>query len=401
MISQRQLFLLHNAQTSKEPLMLEIERADGVYIYDVHGKKYLDFISGISVSSIGHRHPNVLKAIQLQMDKYLHTMVYGEYVLSPQVLLANKLHQLLTSSWNNEVLSSYFVNSGAEAIDGAMKLAKRVNGRRNFIAFKNGYHGSTQAALSLMSDDYFKSAFEPLLPNVSFLDFGNYEQLSQINDTVSAVFIEMIQSESGYTVVSKEWLQALYNQCNQHQVLLVIDEVQTGFGRTGKMFAFETMGIVPDILVLAKGMGGGMPIGAFIAPKKYMDLLSHNPVLGHITTFGGHAICCASSLATINVLENTNWIQLVSKKEELIRSQFNHLGSQRISGKGLMLSLAFEDFERNKKVIDRCIEKGLITDWFLHAPNKLRITPPLCIQNEELIWACQVIKESMKELNIE
>jgi len=398
MISQRQLFLLHNAQTSQAPLMIEVAKAEGNYLTDINGKQYLDFLSGVSVCNVGHRHPHVLKAIHNQLEKYMHTMVYGEFIQSPQTLLAAKLNEHLSPKWNDETLSVYYSNSGAEAIDGALKLAKRATGRSGIIAFKNAYHGSTHAALSLMSNEEFKNPFRPLLPDVRFLDFNNFEQLESINYDCACVVLEIIQSETGYTMGQNNWLIALKNKCTETGTLLIIDEIQTGFGRTGTLFAFEQTDITPDILACAKGMGGGMPIGAFIAPKYLMDTLSNNPVLGHITTFGGHPVCCAASLATMEVIENENLLYSVPEKELLIRDLLKgNKTIKNISGKGLMLSLEFENFDQNKTIIDKCIEKGLLTDWFLHAANKLRLTPPLTIGEADIKFACSIIIESIKE----
>lgn len=396
MISQRQLFLLHNAQTSASPLMIEIKEAAGTYIIDIDGKRYIDFISGISVCNVGHRHPHVLDAIKNQLDRYLHTMVYGEYIQSPQTLLAKKLNDLLKPKWTEDTLSVYFSNSGAEAIDGALKLAKKSTGKSGIMAFRNAYHGSTHAALSLMSDESFKNPFRPLLPDVSFIDYNSFEALESLHKGIACVVLEMIQSETGYTLCDNDWLKALKNRCEEVGALLIIDEIQTGFGRSGTLFAFEQTPITPDILVCAKGMGGGMPIGAFIAPKYRMDEFSHDPILGHITTFGGHPVCCAASLATLEVIENENILYHIPEKEKIVRDILGPL--YKISGKGLMLSLEFESFEQNKSVIDACIAKGLLTDWFLHAPNKLRITPPLNISNEDLIAACNIIKDCSKEI---
>ncbi len=398
MISQRQLFLLHNAQTSSSPLMIEVAKAEGNYLTDTKGKQYLDFLSGVSVCNVGHRHPYVVKAITDQLGKYMHTMVYGEFVQSPQTLLAKKLNDHLSPKWNEETLSVYYSNSGAEAIDGALKLAKRATGRSGIVAFKNAYHGSTHAALSLMSSEEFKNPFRPLLPDVRFLDFNDFAQLQLLNTDCACVVLEIIQSETGYTLAQNDWLVALKNKCDETETLLILDEIQTGFGRTGTMFAFEQTDIVPDILVCAKGMGGGMPIGAFIAPKHLMDTLSNNPVLGHITTFGGHPVCCAASLATMEVIENENLLYSVHEKEMLIRELLhNNKTIKNISGKGLMLSLEFENFEQNKAIIDKCIEKGMLTDWFLHAANKLRLTPPLTITEGDIRKACGVIIESVSE----
>ena len=394
MISNRQLFLRHVAQTSDAPLMLEIEKAEGVYLYDTSGKKYLDLISGISVSNIGHRHPKVLEAVSDQLNHYMHLMVYGEYVQTPQVKLAAALSDLLPASLN----SVYFLNSGAEVTEAAMKLAKRFTGKTEMIACHHAYHGSTQGALSLNSEEYFKSTFRPLLPDIRFIHFNDEDGLSQITESTACVFIEPVQGEAGYIPARKDYLQKLRERTKQTGTLLIFDEIQTGFGRTGSLFAFEQYEVIPDMLMLAKGMGGGMPIGALIADKNIMHSFTNDPYLGHITTFGGHPVCCASALAVLTELTNTDLIRNVQEKEHLFRTLLHHPSIRAISGKGLMLALEFDSFELTKKIIDRCIEKGLITDWFLFAPNKLRISPPLTITHEQIEGACAIIKESMAEI---
>lgn len=393
MLTQRQLFFDHLAQTSETPLALEIVKAEGVYLYDVSGKRYLDLISGISVSNVGHRHPKVVEAIKAQLDKYMHLMVYGEYVQSPQVQLAKALSDVLPGNLN----SVYFVNSGSEAIEGAMKLAKRFTGRTEIISFKNGYHGSTQGSLSIMGNEEFKNAYRPLLPDTKQIEYNNFENLREITTRTACVVVETIQGEAGAIVPEKDFLKKLSEQCNRVGALLVADEIQCGFGRTGRLFAFEQYQFVPDVLCLAKGMGGGMPIGAFISSKKIMSSLSTNPVLGHITTFGGHPVCCAAGLATLNVLLESKFIEQVEAHEKLFRECLKHPKIKSIKGKGLLLAVEFESYEQNKNIIDKCIEKGLIVDWFLFCANSMRIAPPLTISEDEIIFACKIILESISE----
>ena len=393
MLSNRQLFLSHVAQTSTAPLMLEIDRAQGMYMYDTSGKKYLDLIAGISVSNLGHSHPAVVNAVKEQAEKYMHLMVYGEFVESPQVKYAKLITEFLPESLNNV----YFTNSGAEATEGAMKLAKRVTGKTEFISFKNAYHGSTQGALSLMGDEYFKRNFRPLLPDVSQLEYNNEKGLEKISCRTAAVIIEPVQAESGITVPSKNFIQQLWKKCDETGTFLVFDEAQTGLGRTGKMFAFEHYEVVPDILLLAKALGGGMPLGAFISSKEKMSSLSENPVLGHITTFGGHPVCCAAGLAALEVLVKENLVADVEAKGKLFDDLLVHPKIKSKRRIGLMMALEFETFEQNKKIIDRCIERGVLTDWFLFASNCMRIAPPFIISDEEIKFACTVILQSISE----
>jgi acetylornithine/succinyldiaminopimelate/putrescine aminotransferase len=393
MISNRQLFLMHQAQTSLFPLMLEIERAEGVYLFDVNGKQYLDLISGISVSSLGHGNEHVKNAIKQQLDKYMHLMVYGEFIQSPQVKLAKKLTDLLPPNLN----SVYLVNSGSEATDGALKLAKRVTGRTEIIACKNAYHGSGHAALSLNSHEYFKNAFRPLLPDINFIEFNNENSLEKISNKTACVIVETIQGEAGYLPPQNDFLKKVRAKCDEHSVLFILDEIQTGMGRTGNLFAFEDYGIVPDILLLGKALGAGMPIGAFVSSQTMMNELADNPVLGHITTFGGHPVIAAAALAGIEELLSNNWVSEVNGKEKLFRKLLVHPAIKNISGKGLMLALEFESFEFNKKIIDACIEDGLITDWFLYATNCLRIAPPLIITEDQIRWSCEVLIKNLKK----
>jgi len=371
--------------------MLEIEHAQGMYMYAADGKKYLDLIAGISVSNLGHSHPAVVAAVKEQAEKYMHLMVYGEFVESPQVKYAKRLTEFLPPNLNNV----YFTNSGAEATEGAMKLAKRITGRTQFISFKNAYHGSTQGALSIMGDEYFKRNFRPLLPDTLQLKYNNEKELEKISERTAAVIIEPVQAESGITVPSKNFIQALREKCNETGTLLIFDEAQTSLGRTGKMFAFEHFGVVPDILLLAKALGGGMPLGAFISSKEKMDSLSENPVLGHITTFGGHPVCCAAGLAAFNVLVEENFTAQVEAKGIFFEELLVHSKIKSKSRIGLMMALELGNFEQNKKIIDRCIENGVLTDWFLFAPHCMRIAPPLIISEAEIKIACETILESI------
>lgn len=391
MLSPRQLFLLNTAQTSDSPRLLEIDRAEGVYLYDISGKKYIDLVSGFAVSNVGHRHPKVVQAIKDQADKYLHVTVYGEYIQSPQILFAGKLCSILPKSLN----SVYFVNSGTEATEGAMKLAKRFTGRTEIISCINSYHGSTQGALSLMGNEHYKQAYRPLLPGVQFIRFNFIDDLRLITSQTAAVFLETIQGEAGVIVPSQEFMQALRKRCTETGTLLVLDEIQTGFGRTGKLFGFEHFNIIPDILMLAKGMGGGMPIGAFIADKGIMDVLKENPILGHITTFGGHPVSCAAGLAALNVLIEDQLTNAVAAKEQLFRKYLHHPKIKEIRGKGLLLSLQLSSFEEVEKTSKRCVENGLIIDWFLHNETSLRVAPPLIITEDEIKAACAIILEAL------
>jgi acetylornithine/succinyldiaminopimelate/putrescine aminotransferase len=387
----RQLFLANNAQTTDFPLLLEFERAEGIYMYDKVGKAYIDLISGIGVSNLGHSNPYVVNAIKDQLDKYMHLMVYGEYVQVPQVRFAEKLVSLLPA----HLQSVYFTNSGAEAVEGALKLAKRFTGRQQIIACNNSYHGSTHGALSVMGNEEFKQAYRPLLPGVGFILFNNPEDLELITDKTACVIIETIQGEAGIRVPDAAYMQALRHRCNETGTLLILDEIQAAFGRTGKLFAFEHFNIEPDILLLAKALGGGMPVGAFISSNKIMGALKENPILGHITTFGGHPVCCAAGLAALEVLLNENLVNGVAEKEALFRKLLVHPAIKQIRGKGLMLAIELDSFDLNKKIIDRCIENDVITDWFLHCSNSMRIAPPLIITNNEIEKACAVILEAV------
>ncbi|HZK63632.1 MAG TPA: aspartate aminotransferase family protein [Puia sp.] len=411
-MNQRELFFRHLAQTSASPLALEIVRAEGMYLYDADGKAYLDLIGGISVCNTGHRHPGVVEAIRRQADLYLHILVYGEMLQSPQIQYASLLTSLLPQS----LQSVYFTNSGTEATEGAMKLAKRATGRTQIVAFNKSYHGSTQGALSIMGDEYWRNAFRPLLPGVLHLDYNAFDQLDQINDHTACVIVETVQAENGVirpsfattyakataveTVIrqlsSGNFLHALRKQCDACGALLVLDEIQTGFGRTGTLWGFEQYDVVPDILLLGKALGGGLPLGAFVAKKELMDTLMDKPVLGHITTFGGHPLSCAAGLASLNILLDEKLVKTVAEKEKIFLQRLVHPSIRSVRSAGLLIAVEFESYEKNKRVIDHCLSEGLLTDWFLFAPNCLRIAPPLTISAEEIVKACDVIMDGVK-----
>ena len=391
MANLRQLFLQHIAQTSPSPLMLEVERAEGMYLYDPEGKAYLDLIAGIGVSGLGHRHPAVVEAAKAQLDKYLHTLVYGEFVLAPQVQLAELLARCLPDPLD----SVYFVNSGTEATEGAMKLAKRYTGRYEIVACKKAYHGSTQGAASLMWPRDFTQAYHPLLPGIRHIEYNCEWCLQQITERTAAVIMETVQGEWGIRPPVEGYLQKVRERCNEAGALLIFDEIQAGYGRTGSLFAFEQYGVVPDILLLAKGMGGGMPIGAFVASRAVMSALSDNPILGHITTFGGHPVSCAAALATLKALLESDLIQQVKAKEQLFLELLQHPAIVEVRSAGLWMAVELESFEVVQAVIGHCLEKGLITDWFLFNSCSLRIAPPLIITEEQIRWACGVILEGL------
>ncbi len=386
-MNNRQLFLNHIGQTSQAPLAIEIVKAQGCKLYDANGKEYIDLIGGISVCNVGHRHLKVIEAIKNQADNYLHIMVYGEMVQSPQVQYAKMLTENLPASLNN----IFFTASGTEATEGAMKLAKRFTYRTQIISFKNSYHGSTQGALSIMGDEYWRNAFRPLLPDTMQLNYNSFEALQNITNKTACVIAETVQAEAGVVVPKNDWLKALREKCTQTGTLLVLDEIQCGFGRNGTLWAFEQFNVVPDILLLGKALGGGMPLGAFIADKKLMNSLTHNPVLGHINTFGGHPVCCAAGLAAFKVLVEEKLIKGVKQKENLFISLLHHPKIKAVRSCGLMIAVEFENFETNKKIIDALITQGIFTDWFLFANNCLRIVPPLVISEEEIELACEKI----------
>ena len=392
-MNERELFFRHLAQTSPSPLAMEIVKAEGVELWDVKGKKYLDLIGGISVCNTGHRHPKIVEAIKKQADQYLHLLVYGEFIQSPQVQYATLLINHLPASLN----SVYFTNSGAEAVEGAMKLAKRVTGRTEIIAFKQSYHGSTQGALSIMGDENWRNAFRPLLPGIRHLEYNDDHAAEHITSGTACVILEVVQAERGVYPSTVDWMRKIRDRCTQQGVLLVFDEIQTGFGRTGSWWAFEQLSCVPDILLLGKALGGGLPLGAFIAQRELMETLAHQPVLGHITTFGGHPLSCAAGMASMKLLKEEGWIEEVSKKEALIKSLLIHPLIRVVRTKGLLIAIEFESFEINKKIIDECIQNGLLTDWFLFAPQCMRIAPPITISEDEIRQACQIILRVLQQ----
>jgi acetylornithine/N-succinyldiaminopimelate aminotransferase len=390
-VNQRELFYRHLAQTSDAPSALEIVKARDCILTDLAGKEYIDLVGGISVANIGHTHPGVINAIKKQLDDYLHVMVYGEFVQSPQVQYARLLIEHLPAQLD----SVYFTNSGAEAIEGAMKLAKRYTGRTHIISFNNSYHGSTQGALSIFGSETWRNAFRPLLPGIIHLDYGADAVFDLIDNTTAAVFAETIQAEAGIVIPALEWIQKLRKKCSEKKCLLVLDEVQAGFGRTGNLWGFSQFGIVPDILVLGKALGGGMPLGAFIANNEIMRSLMHDPVLGHITTFGGHPLCSAAGMEALKILLKEDLMAGVSAKENLFRSQLQHKHIRAIRSCGLLMAIELESHEKVKQVSEKCRENGVFIDWFLFAGNCLRICPPLTISDQEIIKACGVIKNSL------
>lgn len=386
-MTNRELFLQHVGQTSEAPLCLDIRKASGSRLFDAEGRSYIDLIGGISVCNTGHRHPRVIEAIQQQLNDYLHIMVYGELVETPQVRYAHKITSLLPASLN----SVFFTASGSEATEGAMKLAKRYTGRTEIISFRQSYHGSTQGALSVMGSEYWKQAFRPLLPGITQLDYNEVDQLQAINEQTACVIAETIQAEAGVNPPSREWITALRRRCTETGTLLVLDEIQCGFGRNGTLWAFEQFGVVPDILLLGKALGGGMPLGAFVADRQLMQVLSYDPVLGHINTFGGHPVSCAAGLAALEVLLDEQLIAEVKLKEALFVSLLVHPRIQSVHHAGLMIAVAFADFATNKRIIDELLTEGVFTDWFLFASHCLRIAPPLTIADSDIEEACTAI----------
>ncbi|GAB3835725.1 aspartate aminotransferase family protein [Hymenobacter jeollabukensis] len=395
MLTPRQLFLRHQAQTSDFPLLLEIERAEGVWMYGPDGRRYLDLISGIGVSNVGHRHPQVLQAIQGQLDKYLHLMVYGELVQAPPAELAQALHHTLPAELDNV----YFTNSGTEAVEGALKLAKRHTGRTELVSCHNAYHGSTQGALSVTGSESFKRNFRPLLPDVRHIRYNAAEDLALITGRTAAVIVETVQGEAGVRVPQGDYLRQLRQRCSDVGALLILDEIQCGFGRTGTFWAFEQFGVVPDILLTAKGMGGGMPIGAFIARQEIMQDFKSDPILGHLTTFGGHPVSCAAALATLRVIQDENLLAGVAEKAERFRRQLRHPAIRGVRGLGLLLAVEFESFAVLKPIIDHALQhEGVLTDWFLFCDNSLRLAPPLTITDAEIDWACAALLRAVAQV---
>ena len=390
----RSQFLNHLAQTSDAPLALDIVKAQGNYLYDRAGKAYLDLIGGISVCNVGHTHPKVVAAIQKQAASYLHVMVYGELIQSPQVDYASQLAQLLP----NPLSAVYFTSSGSEATEGAIKLARRVTGKVEIVAAHKSYHGSTLGALSVMGDEYWRNAFRPLMPGVWHLDYNSEAFLNAINEKTACVIIEAVQAESGVHMPDKEWMQAIRKKCSALGALLIVDEIQTGFGRTGKMWGFEHSDIIPDIVLLGKALGGGMPLGAFVASKEHMQQLSNNPVLGHITTFGGHPVSCAAGIAALEVLREEKLIEQIEEKSNLFVQELQHKKIKYLRAKGLLIAIELESSELVLASIQGCLANNLFSDWFLFAPNCIRIAPPLTISLDEIRIACTAIKQVLSSL---
>jgi acetylornithine/N-succinyldiaminopimelate aminotransferase len=388
MLTNRQLFLIHLGQTSSAPLMLEIESAEGVYMYGKSGEKYLDLISGVSVSNTGHRHPRIVNAIKEQVDSYLHLMVYGELIQSPQVKYAQKLTESLPSELNN----CYFVNSGSEAVEGAMKLAKKSTGKSRILSFKNSYHGSTQGALSVQGSETYRNAFRPLLPDTWQIPFNDFRSLDLIDDHTACVIIEPVQAEAGVIYPVQGFLEALRQRCSESGSLLIFDESQTGFGRLGSLFAISKFNVIPDILVLSKALGGGMPLGAFISSREIMSSLISNPILGHITTFGGHPVCCAAGLESLEVIIDENIIAGVKEKSNLFRKGLVHSLIADVRGDGLLMAVELIKADYINYVITHAPDYGIILDYFLFCENAVRIAPPLTIRKDEILMACSQIK---------
>lgn len=385
-------FLNLLAQTNEHPYLIHVEKAEGIYIWDHSGKRYMDMIAGVAVNNIGHRHPKVVKAIKDQADKYLHVMVYGEFIQDAQNKLAFNLTQLLPEHLN----CVYLVNSGTEANEGAIKLAKRVTGQYEIVSCRGSYHGSTQGSLSISGNETKKSAFRPLLPGVNFIEFNNEGDLKKITNKTAAVILETIQGDAGVRIPSRTFMQALRKKCDETGTILILDEIQCGMGRCGSFFAFEQFGIVPDILTLGKALGGGMPIGAFIANKSLMSALTHEPMLGHITTFGGHPVIAAAANACLNILQEENWIAEAEKKGQLLENILSGNSEiKEIRRAGLMFAIDMESSERVAQVVSKCLEKGLISFWFLSHPYSFRLSPPLSITEGEIKEAGRIILDAI------
>ena len=382
-----EVFLNNLAQTNNQPYLISIEKAEGIYLYSPEGKRYTDLISGIAVTNIGHRHPKVIAAIKAQLDKHMHVMAFGEFIQSASNALAQKLVALLPPSLN----CCYFVNSGTEANEGALKLAKRFTGRTEIIACKKSYHGSTHGSLSVSGNEVKKSAFRPLLPDVHFIEYNNPDDLEVISKKTACVIMETIQGDAGVRIPDKKYLQAVRNRCNETGALLIFDEIQCGMGRTGTLFAFQQFEIVPDILTIAKAFGGGLPMGSFIADKSIMQCLTHDPSLGHITTFGGNPVCCASALATLEVIEEENLLASVEEKGKLFEQLLKHPSIKEIRRIGLMMAIDFDSADRVNRIVQYAKEEGVICYWFLSHPTSFRIAPPLTITKNQIQESCEVI----------
>ena len=392
-MNKKDFFLKYQAQITSNPFLLDIKKAKGSYIYTTDNKKYIDLVAGVSSCTLGHSNPIIIQAIKKQLDLHTHVMVYGEFIQDTPLRLAIKLAEYLPKKLN----CTYFVNSGTEAIEGAIKLAKRKNGRKKVVSCYNSYHGSTQGALSAVGHIKMREKFKPLIPNHINIRYNNFDDLQILNQEVSSIIIEPVQGGTNFVEAKKEWLKEIRNKCNHNNIELIFDEIQTGFGRTGKMFGFELFNIKPDILCLAKGMGGGMPIGAFISSKKNMNYFSHNPSLGHITTFGGHPTSCAAALATFNKLLTSNIIQSISKKRQLFKKYLKHPKIKKIHGIGLMIALELESAEYCEKIVKKLLQNGVITFYFLFDRKNIRISPPLNINNTDIILSCKIIQETLEK----
>jgi len=393
MLTNRQLFLKYLGQTSPSPMLLEISRAEGIYMYSPDGKEYIDLISGVSVSNTGHSNPKVTEAVKHQIDSYSHLMVYGEMIQSPQVKYAERLASLLPPSLG----STYFVNSGSEAVEGALKLAKRFTGRSRIFSFRNAYHGSTHGALSVQGSEIYRNAFRPLLPDTHLLTFNEEQSLASIDGKTACVIIEPIQGEGGIVLPSGDFLKKLRTRCDRTGALLIFDEIQTGFGRTGTMFAFERYGVIPDILLLAKALGGGMPLGAFISSHEIMSSLISDPVLGHITTFGGHPVSCAAGLASLSIIEDEKLADAAERSSAVFKKELLHPLVSEVRGEGLLLAVRVKDPGAVRYIVSHAPTHGLILDYFLFCDDAFRIAPPLIIKNDEILKACSRIKDLLDE----
>ena len=390
----RDFFFTHQAQTTAQPIGLEIKKARGSYIIDKNNKKYLDFVAGVSACTLGHCHPKVIRAVRSQMRKYLHVMVYGEFVQNEPVQLV----KLLADHLPKKLSCTYLTNSGTEGIEGALKLAKRATGRQNIIAANNAYHGNTQGAMSVMGYEERKRAYRPLIPGTSYIQFNDFDDIEKINTKTAAVILETVQGGAGFIVPSKDYMKAIRKQCDKVGALLILDEIQPGMGRTGKLFAFEHFDIVPDIFVTGKGLGGGFPVGAFCSSKELMDLLQDKPILGHITTFGGHPVIAAACHATLQTLLKNDLMAQTLEKERFIREYLQHKGIEEIRGKGLMIALIMTSEELAKELVRIALERGLLLFFLLFEKRAVRITPPLTISKKELKKGCDIILHILDEI---
>jgi acetylornithine/N-succinyldiaminopimelate aminotransferase len=395
MLSNRQLFFENIAQTSETPLAIEIERASGCWLYSPDGKKYFDLIAGVSVSNTGHNNPSVIRAVKKQIDKHMHLMVYGEFIQKPQVKLAEKLCSYLPGNLS----SVFYTNSGSEAVEGALKLSRRYTGRPEIICFRNAYHGSTMGALSVIGSESMKRAFRPLIPAVKQLEFNSQDSVDEISRETACVLIEPIQSEAGVILPEEDFLEKVRSKCSEMGAMLIFDEVQTGFGRTGNLFAMDYFGVIPDIVVFAKGFGGGFPLGAFVSSKEIMSSLLNNPVLGHITTFGGHPVSCSAGLASVEFITRNNLVSNALKTGNLFKKLLVHSSIKSVRGVGLLMAMELENAGIVRQVISKSADKGLVTDFFLFNDKCIRISPPLVITEEETEFACNILLEALDEIS--